>query len=96
MENISMRSEAETVRRDESACPKEQRERKVQEVEAADLGLKIYAAAANKFPEQMTYEEIVEGAKKGKYKITYTVKKTESEIIGMMVKKGIKITRKMV
>ena len=87
-----MRSEAETERREESARPKEQRERKMQEVEAADLGLKIHTAASNKFPEQVTYEEIVEGAKKGKYKITYTVKKTESEIIGMMVKKGIKIT----
>ena len=65
-----MRSEADTVRRDESARPKEQTEIKVQEVEAADLGLKIYAAVANKFPDQITYEEIVEGAKKGKYKIT--------------------------
>ena len=41
-----MRGEADTVRRDESAHPKEQRERKMQEVEAADLGLKIYAATA--------------------------------------------------
>ena len=80
------------MRRDETARPKEQRERKVQETDAADLGLKIYAAAANAFPEQTTYEEIVEEAKKGKYKITYTVKKTESEIIGMLVKKSIKIS----
>ena len=46
-------------------------------MDASSLRLKIYAAATNKFPEQMTYEEIVEGAKNGKY----TVKKSESEII---------------
>ena len=92
LEDISMRSETGTVSKDVSTRPKEQRERKVQEVEAADIGLKIYSAATNKFPEQITYEEIVEGAKKGKYKITYTVKKTESEIIGMLVKKTIKIS----
>ena len=51
------------------------------------MGLKVFSAAANSFPEQTTYEEIVEGAKSGKYKITYTTKKTESEIIGMIIKK---------
>ena len=80
------------MKKDESVRPREQRERKAQEVEARELGLKMYAAAGNTFPEQITYEEIVEGAKKGKYNITYTVKKTESEIIGMIVKKNIKIT----
>ena len=72
--------------------PREQREKKLQGVEASTLGLKVFAAATNKFPENPTYEEIVEGAKSGKYKITYTVKKTESEIIGMIIKKTAKIT----
>ena len=51
LEDISMRSDVGAVRRDELTRPKEQRERKVQETDAADLGLKIYAAAANAFPE---------------------------------------------
>ena len=59
----------------EETKPKEQREKKVQEIEAKTVGLKIYAAASNKFPDQPSYEDIVEGAKNGKYKITYTVKK---------------------
>ena len=74
-----MRSEAGGARSKGETVLKEQREKKSQEVEASTLRLKIFVAAINRFPEQTTYEEIVEGAKSGKYKITYTVKKQKAK-----------------
>ena len=85
LEDVTVREESGAFRRTEEAKPKEQREKKGQETEAKSLGLKIYAAESNRFPDPVTYEELVEGTKKGKYKITYTEKKTESEIISMIV-----------
>ena len=38
--------------------PKDQREKKIQEIEAKSLGMKIYAAESNKFSPKLTYEEI--------------------------------------
>ena len=93
MEDIPLRSEAGPPKSKEETRPKEQREKRSVEVEETILGLQIYAGAANRFPEHMLYEEIVEGAKNGKFKITYTVKKSQSEMIGTVIKKNIKLPR---
>ena len=69
LEDIPMRSEAEAMRSKAVTRPKEQREKKSLEMDTSSLGLKIYAAAANRFRELITYEEIVDGAKNGKYKL---------------------------
>ena len=58
--------------------PKEQMEKKHYEIEAKSLRLKIYAAESNKFTLKMTYEEIIEGIKAGRYKMTYTEKKSRA------------------
>ena len=39
------------------------------------MGIKIYVGESNRFPLKITYEEITERVKKGKYKMTYTEKK---------------------
>ena len=38
----------------------------------------------------MTYDEIVDGVKRGKYKMTYTDKRTEPEVISLMEKVKLK------
>ena len=55
------------------------------------LGLKIYAAESTKFTQKMTYEDVLEGIRAGKYKMTYTEKRTESEIISLIENKKIRI-----
>ena len=54
--------------------PKERREWKIQEIDAKKLGLKIYTSETNRFTKPTTYDDIIEGIKKGKHKITYTEK----------------------
>ena len=61
-------------------------------MEAKSFGLKVYATESNCFPESVSYEEIVEDPKKGKYIIIYLKKKTKREIIAMIVNKNIKFT----
>ena len=70
--------------------PKERREWKVQEIDSKKLGLKIYSSEINKFTKETTYEDILEGIKKGKHKITYTDKRSESEIISLTEKRKLK------
>ena len=41
----------------------------------------------------MTYEDIVEGIKNGRYKIRYIEKKTANEIVSLLIKTMIKITQ---
>ena len=45
----------------------------------------------NRALEKMQYEDIVEGLRKNKYKMTYAYKRTEQEIMGLLGKKKIKI-----
>ena len=56
------------------------------ETEAKFLGLKIYSSESYRFPKKSTYDEIVDGVKRGKCKITFTNKRSETEIITMMEK----------
>ena len=63
---------------------------KTHEIEAKNLGLKVYSNESFRFPKKSTYEEIVDGVKRGKYKITYTDKRSETEIIAMMEKGKLK------
>ena len=72
--------------------PKEQRDKKAMELDARSLGLKIYAGESNRFPEAVQYEDLVEGIKKNKYKMTYSDKRTETEIMGLLDKRKIKIS----
>ena len=58
-----VRSEVGSVRSEEATRPKEQREKKSLKEDASTLGLKIYAAVANRFLEQIIYEEIVKSKK---------------------------------
>ena len=52
-----------------------ERERKnLTKLRQKTLGLRIYAAGSNKFFPKMTYEELLEGIRAGKYKMTYTEK----------------------
>ena len=87
------REERVAVRREERVKSKDQRERKLQVMDAKGLGVKIHVAETTSFPEKITFEEIVEGIKTGKYKITYVEKKTESDITAMLVKMRIRITQ---
>ena len=38
------------------------------------------------FPKKSAYEEIVDGVKRGKYKMTFTDKRTETEIVTLREK----------
>ena len=71
--------------------PKERREWKIQEIDAKKLGLKIYTSETNRFTKPTTYEDIIEGIKKGKHKITYTDKRSENEILSLIEKRKLKI-----
>ena len=62
-------------------------------MDAKTLGLKIYTAETTGFLEKVTFEDIVEGLKRGRYKMTYIEKKTNNEIISMLIKRMIKITQ---
>ena len=92
-EGSAQRQPRETVEREEimKTKPKEKRETKLQEIDAKNLGLKIYASESFRFPKKITYDEIVDGVKRGKYKITYTDKRSETEIIALMEKGKMKI-----
>ena len=70
--------------------PREKREPKTHEIEAKNLGLKVYSCESYRFPKKSTYEEIVDGVKRGKYKITFTDKRNETEIISMMERGKLK------
>ena len=59
-------------------------ERMVQEIEARDMGLKIYAGESHKFSQVVTYNEIVQGLRKKKYKTTFTDKRTETDIMALI------------
>ena len=72
--------------------PKEKRDRRSIELVASNMGLKIHAGESNKFPQKVTYEEIIEGVKRGRYKITYTDKRTETEILALLEKQKIKLS----
>ena len=85
------RSSEQTGEEEQRAKSKEQRDRRSIELEARSLGLKIYTGETNRFPEKMQYEDIVEGLRKNKYKMSYTDKRTEQEIMGLLDKKKIKI-----
>ena len=71
--------------------PKEKREPKTHELEAKNLGLRVYSCESYRFSKKSTHEEIVDGVKRGKYKITFTDKRTETEIISMMERGKLKI-----
>ena len=92
-EGSAQRQPKETGEREDTSKmkPKEKREVKTQEIEAKNLGLKIFASESFRFSKKVTYEEIVDGVKRGKYKITYTDKRTETEIITLMEKGKMKI-----
>ena len=66
--------------------PKEKRETKVHEIEANNLGLKIHAFESYRLPKKTNYDEIVDEVKRGKYKITYTDKRAETEIFALIGK----------
>ena len=53
--------------------------------------MKIYATESIKFLREMTYEEIVNGIKVRKYKMTFTEKRSEGKITALIEKKRIKI-----
>ena len=53
LEDITMRNEASGARSKGETVPKEQREKKMQEVEASTLGVKVFAAATNRFLEKI-------------------------------------------
>ena len=55
--------------------PKDRREKKIQEIDSKSLGLKIYAGEANKFSQVGTYDEILKGIRKGRFKLTCTDKR---------------------
>ena len=50
-------------------------------IEAKKMGLKIFTSETNKYSKSVTYEEIIEGMRQGKYKMTYTDIRLEAEII---------------
>ena len=55
------------------------------------MGLKIFTSETNKYSKSVTYEEIIEGMRQGKYKMTYTDIRLEAEIIFLIEKRKIKI-----
>ena len=74
------------------AKSKEKRESPSIELVAVNMGLKLHAGESNRFPQKVTYEEIVEGLKKVKYKITYTEKRSEMEVLALLEKQRIKLS----
>ena len=72
---------------EEQKKPKERREKKIQEIDSKNLGLKIYAGVANKFSEVVTYDEILDGICKGRFKLTFTDKRSEVEIMALIERK---------
>ena len=93
-QDVQMMEEEEKGARDQKEMksqPKERREWKVQEIDAKKLGLKIYSSEMNRFTKPTTYDDIIEGVKKGKHKITYTDKRSEAEILSLIEKRKLKI-----
>ena len=43
------------------------------------------------FPKKSAYEEIVDGVKRGKYKMTFTDKRTETEIVTLREKGKVRL-----
>ena len=72
---------------EEQKKPKERREKKIQEIDSKNLGLKIYAGVANKFSQVVTYDEILDGICKGRFKLTFTDKRSEVEIMALIERK---------
>ena len=71
---------------------KTQRKEKHIPITAVSYGIKIYAPESKKFPSKIKYEEITEGLKTKKYKLTYSVKKPETEIMDLIENLKIKFT----
>ena len=67
--------------------PKDRREKKIQEIDSKSLGLKIYAGEATKFSHVVTYDEILDSIRKGRFKLTYTDKRSETEIMTLIERK---------
>ena len=56
------------------------------------MGLKIHDGESNGFPQKVSYEEIIEEVKIGRYKVAYTDKMTETEIWALLEKQKIELS----
>ena len=92
-ETMVQKPQKETEEREETTKtkPKERRETKTHEIEARNLGLKIYSSESYMFPKKSAYEEIVDGVKRGKYKMTFTDKRTETETVTLREKGKVRL-----
>ena len=72
--------------------PAKQLERTPSIISAKLYGIKVYAPETKTFPKAIKYEDIIEGLKNKKYKVTFKVKKSETEIIELIEQQKVKFS----
>ena len=71
---------------------KEKGTKKQFETEAKSLGLIVYTPESRGHAQSITYDEILEGIKTGKFKYTHSTQRPDLEILEMLARRRIKFS----